>query len=954
MSSRFLQQLRREHSVEPAGQARQLFYVLTPPLSLDLVVAREQPNGRLDGAHPYRLQAAHLRQPPPFLRDADLALLTQLAETDESWLQTGRGDAVKSWAWLSKLLATRRARSPQGQPLLAGAAMALQPGWRSDDQGGQYLTWLTPRNCRVVPVDPPAYWDIGRSELGPIDSPLARAAFAEIRKAPYLDPEDIDDFVSRRGDTLTSLGLPLPTPIQIAAVSSRAQPHLHFYHRPGGRSAGEDCLRLQFSYQHQAQTLRFDHADPAQEKDVFDADQQTLYRVQRNPQQENEWEQALYLALEGYEPQPLSGAEITFANRAGWRQVMTEAVPELKRQGWTVSIDPDFRHNFVSVDRVEVAAHWLEQNWFELALTVRLDDEPLPLLPLLTDCAQRYTREQLMALDTDTELPLTLPDGRRLLLPVPKLLHWLNLLVELDDETTGESLRLPAAQLHRLKDMAVDGLASDDNSQALLSRAEDMVAPPNLESFQLPTTFTAQLRTYQQLGVAWLQQRRQLGLGGILADDMGLGKTVQTLAHLSIEREAGRLAEPTLVVAPSSVLHNWRQEAERFAPQLRCALLHGLDRHTLWESLANYHVVLTSYALLVKDIDYWLSQPLSGIILDEAQAIKNPRAQISRQLRRLEAPYRLCLTGTPLENHLGELWSQFDFLMPRFLDSEQSFRRRYRKPIEKDGNQARAQALMERIGPFLLRRTKEEVATDLPPKTEVVIKLPLPDEQAEVYETLRQQCVASLKENPALGEDNEDRILILNALMQLRQACCDPSLVDDSYRDLPSAKREHLMEMLVELVDEGRSVLVFSQFTRMLDRLATDLKRLHLPHILLTGASKNREQLVQRFQDGEVPIFLISLKAGGTGLNLTRADTVIHYDPWWNSAAEAQATDRAYRIGQTRPVFVYKLLAESTVEEKIHALQQQKRELLQQVYNVAEARTQQLTLDNAALLALLD
>lgn len=955
MSSRFLQQLRREQSLEPNSQSRQLYYVLTPPLQLDLVVAREQPNGRLDAIQPYRLQAAHLRQPPPFLSQDDVTLLARLAETDQTWLQSGKGGAVREWAWLKSLLATQRARNPQGQRLSEGDALAIDPGWRADDQGGQYLTWLTPKPCRVLPVDPPAYWDTARGELGKIDSALPPEALAWVREAPYIDPEDIPGFLQQHQAAFSQLGLPLPQTIGVETVTSSPRPHLHLYRRSGGRNAGEDCLRLQFSYHHHGQTLRFDHADQIDERPYFSADNSTLYRVQRNPQQEADWEQALYLALEEYEPQPLSGAEVTFAQRADWRQVMTVAVPQLKSQGWTVSIDPDFRHNFVSVERVELAAHWLEQNWFELALTVHIDDEPLSLLPLLTDCAQRYTREQLMALDRDSELPLSLPDGRRVLLPVAKLLQWLDLLVELDETATpGDSLRLPKSQLHRLQSLTEAGAASDEESKALLSRAQEIVSSPNLESFRLPDTFNAELRSYQQLGVAWLQQRRHLGVGGILADDMGLGKTVQTLAHLSIEQQAGRLSDPTLVVAPTSVLHNWQQEAERFAPHLRCLLLHGLERHQHWEKLGEYDVLLTSYALLAKDIDYWLEQPLSGIILDEAQAIKNPRAQVSRQLRRLEAPYKLCLTGTPLENHLGELWSQFEFLMPRFLDSEQGFKRRYRKPIEKDGDEARARALMERIGPFLLRRTKEEVATDLPPKTEVVVKLPLPDAQAELYETLRQRCVDSLHEDRLRGEDNEDRILILNALMQLRQVCCDPSLIDDSYYDVDSAKRQHLMEMLDELVDEGRSVLVFSQFTRMLDRLAADLKKHKIPHIMLTGASKNRGALVKRFQDGEVPVFLISLKAGGTGLNLTRADTVIHYDPWWNSAAEAQATDRAYRIGQTRPVFVYKLLAENTVEEKIHALQLHKRELLQQIYNVAEAKTQKLALDNAALLALLD
>lgn len=954
MSSRFLQQLRREQSLDKTGQSRQLYYLLAPPLGLELAVACEQPNGRLDAIQPYRPQAGHLRQPPPFLAEEDVALLSQLIEADSNWLQSGRGEVADA-SCLQQMLATGRARNAAGQRLAVGPPRTLSPGWRIDEHGRQQLGWAAPEHVRVLPVSPPAYWDLASGRLGPVEPPPSAEALAWLRQPPLIEADAVAGFIESRGAELKQSGLPLPSRIRLEIQDSPPQPHLHLYRRTGARGASDDCLRLQFRYSCADESTLFDHADPEVSRQVFSAASTTLYRVQRKPEAEAEWEQALYLALEACNPQPLSGAEITFAQRSDWRQVTTTIIPALKRQGWSVSVADNFRHNFVRADRIELAAQWLEKSWFELALNVAVEGEALPLLPLLADCARRYSREQLLDLNADSELPLTLPDGRRLLLPVARLLHWLDLLVELVDEDVGqEVLRLPASQLHRLQTLAADGVARNEASEALLDRAEQLASPPSLEGFELPDDFTAALRAYQRLGVAWLQQRRQLGVGGILADDMGLGKTVQTLAHLCIEQQAGRLTHPALVVAPTSVLHNWRQEAQRFAPRLRCAVLHGAARHELWRELADYDLVLTSYALLTRDIDQWQQQPLSAIILDEAQAIKNPRSQAARHLRRLDAPYKLCLTGTPLENHLGELWSLFEFLMPRFLDSEQSFNRRFRKPIEKDSDQARARTLMDRISPFLLRRTKEQVATDLPPKTEVVVRLPLPEVQAELYETLRQQSVASLSAQREQGDDNEARILILNALMQLRQVCCDPGLVDNNYRNAESAKREHLLEMLQELVDEGRAVLVFSQFTRMLDLLAADLQRLAIPFVMLTGASRNREQLVMRFQAGEVPVFLISLKAGGTGLNLTRADTVIHYDPWWNSAAEAQATDRAYRIGQSRPVFVYKLLAENTVEEKIHALQSHKRELLQQVYDVAEARTRQLALDNASLLALLE
>ncbi len=322
--------------------------------------------------------------------------------------------------------------------------------------------------------------------------------------------------------------------------------------------------------------------------------------------------------------------------------------------------------------------------------------------------------------------------------------------------------------------------------------------------------------------------------------------------------------------------------------------------------------------------------------------------------KKISAEQKLCLSGTPLENHLGELWSLFDFIMPGFLDSEHRFQRLYRIPIEKEGDHARSNALLSRIAPFMLRRRKDEVATELPPKTEVLVRVALHDAQRDLYETLRVQALGHLQERLPNQGEAEGRILILNALLQLRKLCCDPRLTGHpDAPTIPSAKRIHCLEMLEELVNEGRNVLVFSQFTSMLKLLAEDLEKLNIPFLQLTGQSRNRGELVERFQAGEAPVFLISLKAGGTGLNLTRADSVIHYDPWWNSAAEQQATDRAYRIGQDKPVFVYKLLAQDTIEEKILALQQHKRALLDAVYQAAEQTGSQVSLDNEALLALL-
>jgi SNF2 family DNA or RNA helicase len=361
---------------------------------------------------------------------------------------------------------------------------------------------------------------------------------------------------------------------------------------------------------------------------------------------------------------------------------------------------------------------------------------------------------------------------------------------------------------------------------------------------------------------------------------------------------------------------------------------------------------VTGYPLLQLDSDILLARDFYLVILDEAQMIKNPRAKVSQVARALRAGYRLCLTGTPVENHLGELWSLFDFLQPGLLGEERYFQRHYRTPIEKNGDPLRAQALSARLAPFLLRRTKDSVAKELPPKMEIVEPIVLDDRQRDFYDGIRLAMHRRIQEVVQQQGLARSQITILDALLKLRQACCDPRLiaVAAAKADVPSAKLEWLSTVLPELVAEGRRILLFSQFTSMLKLIETAVTGLSIPYCLLTGETQNRSAVIDRFQAGAVPLFLISLKAGGTGLNLTAADTVIHYDPWWNPAVEAQATDRAHRIGQDKPVFVYKLIAQGTVEERMMQLQADKQALASQLYTATNASPASL---NAADLELL-
>ena len=437
-----------------------------------------------------------------------------------------------------------------------------------------------------------------------------------------------------------------------------------------------------------------------------------------------------------------------------------------------------------------------------------------------------------------------------------------------------------------------------------------------------PAGLQAELRPYQVVGFQWLRFLAEMDLSGVLADDMGLGKTVMTIAALldASEREPGARF---LVVAPTSVLRNWEIEVRRFAPALGVNVYHGPSRR-----LSDAAVTLTSYALLRMDLEVLRSRTWTYAVLDEAQAIKNASSQTARAAFALRAQHRLCLTGTPVENRLEELWSLFRFCMPGLLGSEEAFRDRFSRPIEAGDARAR-RALRGRVRPYVLRRMKQQVERDLPALTEMVVRCELPADQQRLYDTVRlaarRDVLDAIAERGARGATFQ----VLEALLRMRQACCDPALLPgDVGAGISSAKLDRMEELLVEIVVEGHKALVFSQWTGLLDLVEPRLQKLGIDFVRLDGSTRDRQAVIDAFQgEGGPPVFLLSLKAGGTGLNLTAADYVLHLDPWWNPAVERQATDRAHRIGQTRPVVSCRLIAENTVEERILALQEAKRDL---------------------------
>ena len=438
------------------------------------------------------------------------------------------------------------------------------------------------------------------------------------------------------------------------------------------------------------------------------------------------------------------------------------------------------------------------------------------------------------------------------------------------------------------------------------------------------------LRPYQKQGVYWMHFLARNGFGGILADEMGLGKTLQALTFLE-----GMRGGVSLIVCPSSLVQNWAREAAKFTPGLRVLALEGAERHARMAGLADADVAITSYPLLRRDAERYGGIEFRAIVLDEAQHIKNPETQNAQAAAGMRARHRMVLTGTPLENSVRDLWSIMNFVMPGYLGSRNDFKERYEQPIVQGIEAGPLKArLAKRIRPFLLRRTKRDVYKELPEKLEQVVYCSMTPQQTEVYEKLLRESRRQITELSGPHDQNKGRMLMLTALLRLRQACCDLRLlgIQDLSQEQASAKLELLDELLREAIDGGHRVLIFSQFVSMLQLQKAALEAAEIGYCYLDGQTKDRMKVVDRFQnDADVPVFLISLKAGGVGLNLTGADTVVHFDPWWNPAVEAQATDRAHRIGQEKVVTAYKLITRGTVEEKILKLQETKRGLMEAI-----------------------
>jgi len=596
--------------------------------------------------------------------------------------------------------------------------------------------------------------------------------------------------------------------------------------------------------------------------------------------------------------------------------------PKLQRE-WSVTLDEQLENRTLkNIERVEPQFQITSSGvqWFDLGVVFASSD------------GERFSTAEIQRLILSGQNHTRLKSGKLAVIDTGAVEELQEVLLDCAPQQNAAGYRMSNAQagfleatLRQHGDWQVQAPTAWRDRAAKQSGEARLDCPPlgDLENV---------LRPYQKQGVAWLSFLRENGFGGILADEMGLGKTLQALAFLRFVRRQNPNAAPMLIVCPTSLVFNWLAEAKKFTPELKVLALHGPERHALFDQIKQSDLVVTSYALIRRDAERYREFEFDTTVLDEAQHIKNRQTQNAQAVKAVKSKHRLVLTGTPLENSVLDLWSIFDFLMPGYLGSAKDFRERYELPIAKEKNAEVQSRLARRLRPFMLRRLKRDVAKDLPAKLEQVSFCELTPDQRGVYQ---QVIEASRKEVlEAVGAQGlaKSRMVVLSALLRLRQICCDLRLLklENVKPANASGKLDLFGELLEEVIDGGHRVLVFSQFVSMLTLLKERLAEEGIEYCYLDGSTTNRGAVVEQFQQNtSIPVFLISLKAGGVGLNLTGADTVIHFDPWWNPAVEDQATDRAHRIGQTKVVTSYKLITRDTVEEKILVLQNRKREIIQ-------------------------
>jgi len=940
------------------------------------------------GKNARRYDFAHINSPTPpkFVRPIDDRIRRYLRLADSYFYASGMQlpEGEEGRKTLELLLETGRARwrEATGIALVKGPEQTGRFVWHLDKSGTQTLEVKTLEGTTLtaLPVAPLWYLDPKSGECGLLstDQPPERAAW--LAAAPPVKARETGQFTQaldqlQKLDQLKAPGQPneasLPLPRQIEMVTRTdilPEPVLRLhaarvqevevydwrYYRRSAPATKETVPALSCVFDYKGARVHPD--DTGSTIEAFDGDRIEVI-VRHTSQEARHLTDLENIAqMHGFEDPDLLEEEVEVigkaepdfilfpfaADDAGPGQALDFlrfGTEKLRDLGWRVEIGKDWPCQLYEGGHQIIAGVKEDENgWFTLALNIEVGGQEIDLLAVVLRFLNQMPPE---VLEVDFDLAaylaeqtffLRLADGRYLSLPAAPLAPVLRVFLALHGQMHPGEAGVAAEIAEALAGSDIPFIGGEKLlrlGQRLRALASPDAAPA------IPAGFTGELRPYQKIGLGWLTALAETGFGGVLADDMGLGKTVQALAFLAGQKETNAVELPNLLIVPTSLVGTWTQEAARFTPDLRVLVLHGPDRKTRFDQIASHDLVITTYPLLHRDADILFVQDYDNVILDEAQMVKNPASRAAKLIRNVNANQRLALSGTPMENNLEELWSLYDWLIPGLLGNRKAFQQNFRKPIEKKGDRAAQTLLSKRIAPFLLRRTKEQVALDLPPKTVITETITLSGAQRELYETIRiamdQRVRAALDKKGLAGS----RITVLDALLKLRQVCCDPGLVKlPAAREITaSAKRAHLLEMLDELMAEGRRVLVFSQFVQMLRLIEDDIKARGYDYAWLSGETKNRGELVEHFQNGNVPIFLISLKAGGLGLTLTAADTVILYDPWWNPAVERQAMDRTHRIGQDRPVFVHRLITQGTVETKIEAIQKRKQDLADALFD---------------------
>ncbi|MDD1627904.1 MAG: DEAD/DEAH box helicase [Methylococcaceae bacterium] len=940
-------------------------YILKPgntnyEFTVDFLITKVNKSGRLGKARKTTL--ANLRYSFSYLSyiqplDEEIARLMTA-------LNTYKGEPLLAGAVgylaLSKLLQTGRLfwESAENPPLKAGTNRDLHFDWHQQNMGNYQLSVEIEPAAMLLLTEPPQYLDIVQGTIGAFNTATPTAdQLNKILSAPVIPAEYADEFSFKLTVEHPDIQLPAPKKIELTDRDELVPtPRLLLYGQQLDAQHYVHFMEVSFNYGGYMLS-----AANSEDNSIVKTDQ-GFVRIKRTVEIER---QAInHLVEKGFITAPadkigqqelvLLSEEKTLIDSAScWRDFIQNTLPELEQEGWIIDIDDSFKLSFQTAQNWNAEISESQNDWFEMHFNVEIGGQSYPLLPLIMPVLQNYDPENLPDI-----LNISLGDHNYLSVASDKIKPILAVLFELFNTSTLEkdgALKVSRFNVASLADIETSsyGLFSLSGGKELRELGQKLKNFTGIQDVALPDNLQAELRHYQQAGLNWLQFLREYKFAGILADDMGLGKTIQTLAHLLLEKQSGRMTLPCLIIAPTSLMSNWRRETERFTPDLKVLTLQGTERKQLFDKINDYDLVLTTYPLLTRDDETLLKHNYHYLILDEAQTIKNPTSLAAQLVRQIKANHRLCLTGTPMENHLGELWAQFDFLMPGFLGDNATFRKRYRTPIEVYGDGEQRSHLSHRLAPFMLRRTKQEVASELPPKTEIIRSVPLYPKQAALYESIRLTMEKKVRDAIAEKGLSRSHITILDALLKLRQTCCDPRTLSlkEAQKVKESAKLDLLMELLPEQLEEGRRILIFSQFTRMIALIEDELNARKIAYSKLTGQTRKRDEAIELFKSGKVDVFLISLKAGGVGLNLTEADTVIIYDPWWNPAAESQAADRAHRIGQDKPVFVYKLITENTVEEKIIAMQERKRALAESIYKGgAKEESLKLTADDLTAL----